>query len=292
MRKPEPKTKLYKVRKVGPALTVYKNITVIQINDNNQTEHVLKIKQPMYAREIKVRPLQSALDQKIIVDIPEHVKRVDITNGVHEINEDKDGEVVTKVRMYVKQQFYNAEVPEGYNVLTDCQLDCHQDCLALRGKVPFAVLQECVELKCQCVHDVPFARPAGCSEQCSLDCLDPQRALGDVFQCVQSCGCSSQRFVKLVEDASSSSHVNNMDDALLQEGHLQDFRTTKEVYSPCSRKWVDKVELKESIDPHEPRCLPNTPKYKVVDGSVRAPAPPPKPKKEPVVFKVPVQYKE
>lgn len=45
-----------------------------------------------------------------------------------------------------------SNIPTGNQYVDDCNLGCHQNCLAIKDRIPFPVLETCVSNKCHCNH--------------------------------------------------------------------------------------------------------------------------------------------
>eukprot|EP00347_Sterkiella_histriomuscorum_P002214 403369032 len=110
--------------------------------------------------------------------------------------------------------------PDGYDLLRDCDLQCHKDCFEIKKFVPFETLLQCPRYRCNCwyklddyVHNqIPssYFQPAvvqsaadwrddilrNCNKSCANRCMHSFASKPEVEFCVQyKCGCDIQKGV-------------------------------------------------------------------------------------------------
>ncbi len=81
---------------------------------------------------------------------------------------------------------------QGKQLYDECDLECQSDCFDMNGKIPFPIVQWCVEERCKCGGDdkVPdLYCDKGCKEQCDTD--EGAHGAAHTLNCHAECGCDT-----------------------------------------------------------------------------------------------------
>ncbi|CDW81874.1 UNKNOWN [Stylonychia lemnae] len=100
----------------------------------------------------------------------------------------------------------------GYDLIRDCDLQCHRDCFAIKKYVPFDTLLQCPRYRCNCWYrldeEITKQIPTGylqaqdwtsqilkdCDKPCAQRCLSSFASKPEVEFCVQyKCGCKIEQ---------------------------------------------------------------------------------------------------
>lgn len=72
--------------------------------------------------------------------------------------------------------------PEGYDMLTECDVECSADCLSIRNEVSLAVLESCHVNRCKCYYST--VEVDLCTPECASSCMLVPGGLEDILSCV------------------------------------------------------------------------------------------------------------
>lgn len=47
----------------------------------------------------------------------------------------------------------HSAIPADYDIITSCDTECHLDCYSMKKDVPYFVMEQCTNIKCNCFFD-------------------------------------------------------------------------------------------------------------------------------------------
>jgi hypothetical protein len=150
------------------------------------------------------------LKEEIIFDqtnLVEQIQEIDEFNQeLMETIQGDNGTAVSQETEGAIQLF--GEESTGNAYVDNCNLGCHKNCINIKKRVPFPVLEMCVKDKCNCDHSLALANPAPiCSTSCRDNCLNNSKfyVMGgnqsNMVQCVQACGCEPEITLPVATEA-------------------------------------------------------------------------------------------
>jgi hypothetical protein len=101
----------------------------------------------------------------------------------------------------------------GNAYVDNCNLMCHKNCINIKKRVPFPVMEMCVKDKCHCDHSLALTHPpATCRPSCRDHCLNKSKfyinggtgGKPTIGQCVQACGCEPEIVMPIATEAQLS----------------------------------------------------------------------------------------
>jgi hypothetical protein len=103
-------------------------------------------------------------------DLEEDIKEIKEFNEELQENLPTESEIAPLVLASTNSSVELFEAPNAY--VDECNLGCHKNCLHIKKRVPFEVLEMCTRDKCHCDHSLALSnKPPKCGETCRNNCL-------------------------------------------------------------------------------------------------------------------------